>query len=171
MGGWFLALSASAFWVGILLEGLGRRGPGAPVALGAMVLGLGGLAALAYARHLHRRWPVLLLILWLSFALLGMGWAALHEAAASGSPLARLAGHSVRIQGSLSSDPKSEPLGWSASVSAGLLEPSAAGWPAELRVRGEVWVEGRGEAPHIQSGDRVELTGVLAPLHDRFGNY
>src|SRR5437870_1344780 len=134
MDSWILALAASAFWAGVLVEGVGRRGPPAGVAAALLATGLallcaglvGGIssrrankAGLVGANSTGRqrraalRWGRSLV----AFGLLGSGWAGVHEAGVRGSVIARLAGRSAELEGALSTDPRPSGLGWSASLS------------------------------------------------------
>ena len=56
-----------------------------------------------------------------SFSGLGCGWAALRQARARGSPLLALTHRSVELLGALTSDPKAQPIGWSASFDVGVV--------------------------------------------------
>jgi competence protein ComEC len=175
MEAWILTLAGSAFWAGILLEGVGRRGSPAWVAAAFLGMGLAlllagligassssggrGRPALHWGRSL------------LAFGLLGAGWSGLHEAGVRASPIARMAGRSAVLEGALSTDPLRSGLGWSASLSVAFLAVSVPGVAPPIPARAEVWIEGRGAAPPLQAGDRIRATGTLAPLKGPFGEY
>src|SRR5438128_1291700 len=151
---------------------MGRTGPRVGTSLCLLLVGAAGLGVLlARTRASKARpavaWPVIAV----SFICLGSGWAALREASVRASPLAALAGRSVTLQGSLAADPQSGGLGWSAPLQASVVMPSLPGWASAVRVHGGVWLEGRGQAPRLEAGDRVEVTGVLVPLSGPFGAY
>src|SRR5437870_4320012 len=125
MSAWLLAIAGGSFWVGILLAGLDPSGPSPPVAAGLLAVGL--LVLLTGSAAAWRRGGLRGGALWvavpISFGLLGAGWASLREIRVGSSPLAALAGHLVRVDGALLSDPQSSPLGWTASVRTDLVVP------------------------------------------------
>src|SRR5213078_306197 len=103
VGGWGLAVAAGAFWGGILLAGtLGS----ARVALWAAVLmtGAAGLWVAAVVRREGWWWRAAFFAA--AFVLLGAGWGGLRAEAVASSPLARLAGRSVELRGTVASEPR-----------------------------------------------------------------
>jgi competence protein ComEC len=183
MGGWVLALSAGAFWVGILLAGVPRRGTGALGAAALMAagfLGIGGLALRGRTTSTagdgdpeERAALAQTAVLLASFTLLGCGWAALREAQVRASPLTALSrlGGTVRIQGTLGTDPVAGALGWTATLQAELVFPERAGWPRGLAMGDSLWVEGHGSPPRLEAGDRIQADGALGRAHGSFGTY
>src|SRR6476646_8086667 len=101
MGGWSLAVGASGLWLGILAAGLGR-GPTMPLCAGALAAGALGAAAAVSARQRFAGWTGAVLAGAMAvgcFALLGYGLAGVHQAHVRGSPLGRLTGHLVVVDG------------------------------------------------------------------------
>src|SRR5438552_19001 len=176
LGGWALAIAGGGFWVGILVAGAPDRGPGVVGGTALLVGGAAGLAALAWrqrdrpGRHGLSLGRIGFLVV-ISFGLLGTGWFGVREAHVAGSPLARLAGRSVELWGSLAGDPAPGTLGWTVPVQVDEVFPSTPGWPAAVRVHDPVWAEGRGSPPHLRAGDRVALTGLLERAGGSFGAY
>lgn len=170
MAPWLLAGSAGALWVGILLVGAAEPAPGAHAGGAMLGAGLAGLAAMVLLRGRQPRiWVAFLMAA--CFVSLGAGWASLREARRADSPLARLAGRTVTVWGSIEGEPAPGPFGWTASVRAEVVFPSEPGWPDALSVRDPLWVQGRGPPPLISSGDRLELVGSLVELREDFGAY
>jgi competence protein ComEC len=119
-----------------------------------------------------RTWlPVIAAWVLCSFVALGWGWAGLREARVRGSPLVQLAGRSIRIQGALESDPEAHAVGWTASLSVGVVAWRVGGSEASLRLHDSLWIEGRGPPPHLLSGDRVVVEGSVRKLRGDFGTY
>jgi competence protein ComEC len=184
-----MALVAGAFWVGILLADLGEHGLGAQAAALLLLAGLVLLVILVVVgRHAAAPpageaaapgWPrvvapvVSMAMLVAAFGIMGAGWAALREAHVRGSPLARLArlGGTVRITGSMSSEPEQGVLGWTATAQVDQVAPGRPGWPALIGLHDPVWVEGHGAPPALRPGDRIEAVGALAPARGSFGAY
>jgi len=142
MAPWLLAGAAGALWVGILLVGAAEPPPGAHAGGAMLGAGLAGLAAMAFLRGRPLR-------IWVAFVIaacfvsLGAGWASLREARRADSPLARLAGRTVTVWGSMDGEPAPGPFGWTASVRAEVVFPSEPGWPGAVSVRDPLWVQGR----------------------------
>ena len=174
MSAWLLAVAAGSFWAGILCVGLGGSGPAASSALVLLAIGLAAAV-----------WPGVLLgagkpiasavLVWLgivvAFCLLGAGWASLREARVRTSPLARLAGHLVRVEGALLSDPRSGLVGWTASLRADQVTPTVFFMGGAYRLHDPLWISGRGEAPEVEAGDRVVVLGTLEITGGSFGEY
>ena len=170
MGGWGLAVSAAGLWTGILLAGAGAAGRGYGPSLALLAGGIVGLAGgLAGLRGLRR--PVVAAVVGISFCSLGAGWEVLHAHRIDSSPASSLAGRSVRVWGSLESDPEPRPDGWTASLRTSVLFPSTAGWPQAVRTSSLLWVRGYGEPPPLQGGDRVEAGGYLERAEGDFGRF
>jgi DNA internalization-related competence protein ComEC/Rec2 len=106
-----------------------------------------------------------------AFGLIGAGWGALRRAHVSDSPLSFIAGHLVRIDGSLATDPDRTMTGWTAIVRAEVVTPTVYTSAGSHRIHDGVWINGRGRVPALSSGDRVSVEGMLAPLRDSFGRY
>src|SRR5438094_289153 len=178
-------------WVGILLAGLAPDA-NAPLGFGALMVGLlgltglvvqwrrespaesdglsssvGGAAGSVNGRRSLLAWPGIAV----SFCLIGWGWAAVREARVRGSPLTGLAGHLVRIEGALSSDPESGPLGWTASIRPDVVAPTVFVSAGAYRLPDPVWLEGRGAEPNVSSGTRVTAFGTLELPQGSFGVY
>ena len=107
----------------------------------------------------------------LSFALIGAGWGSLRRSHVAESPLGLIAGHLVRVEGSLASDPETGMIGWTAIVRADVVTPTVLTSAGSFHVHDGVWIQGRGRAPSLSSGDRVAVEGTLAPLRGSFGRY
>src|SRR5712692_4406343 len=170
-----LALCAGGFWLGILLAGLGREGPGATVSwllLAVGLLVLGGLVASGSNRRMRPLpWRAAVALLLACFCLLGGGWEGLHEAHVVASPLLRLVGGPSTVWGTLSSDPEQHALGWTATLDVALAFPRTGRASTASRVHDTVWLEGRGKAPRLTAGDRLAIDGVLARVRGDFGSY
>jgi len=170
---WFLAVAGSCLWIGILLAGVA---PDPNVVFGFGTLGLGLLGLTGLVAWWRRRspagaaWPVWPCIA-ISFCLIGWGWAAIREARVRGSPLTGLAGHLVRIDGALSSDPESGPLGWTASIRPDVVAPTVFVSAGAYRLHDPVWLEGRGVEPNVSTGTRVTAFGTLELPRGSFGVY
>jgi competence protein ComEC len=170
VAGWGLAVAAGCFWAGILLAGLLDT---PTVGLSAILLGIavaGLVAGAAGRRGLDRR-RFRAGIAAASFVLLGAGWGGLRTAALDASPLAKLAGRSVEVLGTVGDEPRAGTLGWEASIAVAQLEPGARGWPTVLAVHGSVWAEGRGAPPRLDVGDKVVVTGLLERPAGSFGAF
>src|SRR5215472_8457524 len=150
MAGWTLAGAAAAFWLGIVLAGLGARGLGAGASWAMLAIGLVSLAWTV------RRGGRVLTIAGLgaSFLALGIGWESLHLVRLAESPLAHLRARTVRVIGSMASDPQARAAGWTATVKVDIVQLWGSG--SVIRVHDAVWVEGRGAVPRLGEGDRVE---------------
>lgn len=167
MAGWTLAGGAAAFWLGIVLAGLSARGLGAGVSWGLLALGL-----LALAWTIRRRGRVVTIAgLAGSFLALGVGWESLHLVRLAESPLVHLRARVVRVTGSLASDPRPRAVGWTATMRVDLVEMMGSGATSVIRAHDAVWVEGRGDAPRIGEGDRVEAVGLLTSIRGSFGAF
>src|SRR5438105_15338419 len=143
MAGWTLAGAAAAFWFGIVLAGLGSNGLGAGASWGLLAV---GLATLRWT--VRRRGGVLTIVgLAASFLALGVGWESLHLVRLSESPLAQLRARTVRVIGSMASDPRARAVGWTATVSVDRVELVGSGASSVIRTHDAVWIEGRGEVP------------------------
>lgn len=170
MAGWGLAVAAGGFWAGVLLAGVDT----APTAgAGMAVLGIGvlGLSAAALFRRGSGggRWRAAAAAA--CFVLLGCGWGGLRTATLDASPLAKLAGRSVELLGTVGDEPRAGALGWEASIAVSQVEPGARGWSSVVAVHGSVWAEGRGEPPRLDVGDRVVVTGLLERPAGSFGTF
>ena len=169
-----LALCAGCFWLGILLTGLGREGPGAAVSwllISVGLLLLGGLVASASSRRRPPQWQAAVASLSACFCLLGGGWEGLHEAHVAASPLLRLVGGPSTAWGTLSSDPEQHALGWTATFDVALAFPRTGRAVTASMVHDTVWLEGRGKAPGLTAGDRLGVDGVLSRVRGDFGSY
>ena len=107
MGGWALAVAASAFWSGILLAGSGPAEPGAVpwVMLGAGLLACGGLVVVRGYRRGSWSGIGRVALLVAGFVLLGAGWQGVHQDRIARSLLLRSGGRAIRVEGTLASDP------------------------------------------------------------------
>jgi competence protein ComEC len=174
VSGWTLPISAAAFWSGILLSGT-MPAPRAPVALGMLLAGVGGLAASAVKRAWEstgaRGALVRIAVAAAAFALLGGGWGTLRAALLASSPLVRLAGRSVEAVGAIGTDPQPGALGWTASLQIARVAPGLPGWATAIAVQDAVWAEGRGPPPRLAVGDRVAVEGTLRSPTGSFGEY
>ncbi len=196
-GGWVLPGAAAALWAGILLQVAVHRVAPAPATLSAGVAGLlaagllaarpavrpgpleevgligpppGPVAALASGGARQGRappWIAPLSCLVAAF-LVGAGWAGVKADALDHSFLARLAPASATVDGSLRTDPKASPFGWSA-----LLGVSRVEWNGSAVTLNEaVWVQGNGSAPRAARGDRVRISGTIdRPEAGDFADY
>ena len=173
MGAWLLAVAAGSFWIGILSVGLGTGTPAAST--GLVLLGIGLAMVVGVAGVLARRPHASALIAWLgilvAFWNLGAGWAALREARVRGSPLARLAGHLVKVDGTLLTDPEAGLVGWTASLRSDLVAPTVFTIGGAYRTHDPLWISGRGEPPTVEAGDRVSVVGTLEITGGSFGEY
>ena len=167
MAGWTLAGAAAAFWCGIVLAGLGSIGLGAGTSWGLLAV---GLTALTWTVRRRRR-VLTIAGLAVSFLALGVGWESLHLVRLSESPLAQLRARTVRVTGSMASDPRARGVGWTATVSVDLVELMGSGGASVIRAHDALWVEGRGEMPRIGVGDRIEAVGLLASTRGSFGQF
>lgn len=154
---------ASLLAAGVLApRAVGRPGaPGDPGARepGASVLRAVSPRAVGAARGPPWAAPSLVLV---AFALLGLGRAGLQTAALEASTLARRAPGPAEVAGDLRSDPREGPFGWNALVSVAEVR-----WPERAAVRESVWLEGRGEPPRVERGDRIVARGRLSlPVGD-----
>jgi competence protein ComEC len=171
MGGWALVLAAGGLWVGVLFSGLGAGGPTLPEAFLLIAVGTAALLMIV-ATSRHRLHPAVLgAWIAISFAFVGAGWAGLRAVHVNSSPLIRLAGGSVPAWGTLGSDLKEGPLGWTATLRTELVFPGTPGWPRVIRVHDPLWLEGHGRPPSLTAGDRVRLRGSIGRLHGSFGDY
>jgi competence protein ComEC len=169
MGAWLLTVAAAGLWGGILLGGLGPHTTDPAAGTALLVTGVLALAAHAAAGRsggLRR-----LGIVGACFLLLGAGWASIREAHRVASPLARLAGRSVTVRGSLEGEPVSGTFGWTASLASESVWPASSGPEAAVAVRDRLWVQGDGHRPSLSPGDRVEVDGLVVPLTGDFGSY
>ncbi|HJP65445.1 MAG TPA: ComEC/Rec2 family competence protein [Actinomycetota bacterium] len=196
-----LPVAAAAFWLGILTAGLGPpMGPaGSFVGLALGVTGATATALHWYAwerREEQRtattalvpaapdpeldrplRWEGIRrrlgagLAVATSFALLGAAWGGLRLAHVRSSPITTLAGHLVRLDGSLATDPEAGMTGWTAVVRASVVTPTVFTTAGTFRVHDSVWIQGRGPAPSLAAGDRVAVTGTVGGLAGPFGHY
>jgi competence protein ComEC len=183
--GWLAPAAASALWAGILVwDVVGARGPSWTAWLGAglalLVLaarfaprrvphpgvlgrvvpaGPGPRDAVAAPRLGRGRGPPaapLALVLAGAFGV-GVGWGGLAAAAIAASPVAELAPRRVEVTGTLRSDPRRTPWGWSAEVRAARVT-----WPGgRLEPGGRLYALGRGAPPRAVRGDLVRLEGAL----------
>ncbi len=172
MGNWSLAAVAGGFWVGILVADR------MPIGLTwATVSGLAGLVCLAVAaagpwRAGGRRAALgAAAVLVAGFALLGMGEGTLRAVHLRSSPLYVAAGRSIVVRGALDGDPSPGGLGWTVPLNVELVVPEPGGEAGGTRVHDPVWMEGRGPPPHLHSGDRVEVDGLLELPGGEFGRY
>src|SRR5205823_6227739 len=131
--------------------------------------GAAGLCVAALVRREGRWWRAA--FFGAGFVLLGAGWGGLRSEAVASSPLARLAGRSVELRGTVASEPRRGALGWTASIAVAEVEPELPGWPAVLGVHGSVWADGRGPPPRLDVGDRVVVTGLLELPPGPFGAF
>jgi competence protein ComEC len=174
MAEWLLVASASAFWAGIVLAGLGQPAPDA-VERGVVLILVGAVTSVWGAMALRgngRRagaWSIAWAVV--SFGLLGAGWASLREGQVRESPLARLVGRAVVLQGVIASVPEAGNFGWTTSMRAEVVVPDATDPTRGVKVHESLWVEGRGPAPQLEPGDRVAVTGLLEALRGDFGTY
>jgi competence protein ComEC len=106
-----------------------------------------------------------------SFALMGAGWGALRRSHVAESPLGLIAGHLVRVEGSLANDPETGMTGWTAIVRADVVIPTVFTSAGTFHVHDGIWIQGRGRTPSLSAGDRVAVEGTLAPLRGSFGRY
>ena len=136
---------------------------------------MGGLLAVGLATlrwTVRRRGGVLTIVgLAASFLALGVGWESLHLVRLSESPLAQLRARTVRVIGSMASDPRARAVGWTATVSVDRVELMGSGASSVIRTHDAVWIEGRGEVPLIGDGDRIEAVGLLTSTHGSFGEF
>jgi competence protein ComEC len=105
------------------------------------------------------------------FALLGYGLAGLHQVHVARSPLGRLAGHLVVVEGTLATDPEQGSTGWTASLRVDVVRPVVLLSAGAYRTHDAVWVEGDGEAPGFEAGDRLRIEGTLEHPSGDFGQY
>lgn len=167
-------VAATGLWFGVVLAG-SLDALAAPAV--AAVLIIGGLPALAASSSLAARRgnrPLMsalsMLMVGGSFAVLGGGWQLIREARLARSPLLGLAGEPLTAVARVTGDPQAGPIGWTATAGLSLVVTSPSSMRA-LRLRDEVWVEGRGRAPGIRAGDRIEFQGAAAPPRGEFGTY
>src|SRR5437879_913441 len=131
MGGWLLATAAAGFWVGILAAGATAAIRGSAEAVLLMAGGLVCLAGVAVGgwaigegqAAVARRHAAA----FVAFLALGAGWGSLRFEEVSASPLARLAGRSVEMAGTIATDPVAGPLGWTATIDVATIAPGLAG--------------------------------------------
>jgi competence protein ComEC len=175
MGGWVLTAAAAGFWLGIFAAGSAAVLRGTAEAVLLMAGGLAWLAALALGGWATGESPSAPArrhaAAFVAFLALGAGWGSLRFQEVSASPLARLAGRSVELTGTMTTDPVSGPLGWTATIDVATVAPGLAGWPDEVAVHDPVWAEGRGPPPRLEAGDRVAAAGLLEEPGGSFGLY
>jgi competence protein ComEC len=97
---------------------------------------------------------------------LGAGWAGVHHRGLDGALLGRLAPERVVIDGTLKTDPRKTPLGWSA-----VAQVRQVVWPdGAATLRSSVWISGDEDVPRAHRGDQIRVEGVLrVPDDDEFG--
>jgi competence protein ComEC len=174
MAAWLLAVAAGSFWIGILSAGMGSSGPSAMVGGVMLAVGLamvGGLAVVAARGRTRGSAAAVWLGVVLAFWHLGAGWSSLREARVRGSPLVRLAGHMVTVEGTLLSDPKAGLAGWTASLRSDLVTPTVYTIGGAYRLHDPLWLSGRGAVPNVEAGDRVTVDGTLEITGGSFGDY
>ncbi len=190
MTGWLAPAAAAALWAGILAwEVVG--GPGQRWAaflcsgLGLLLLaaraaprpvphpgilarvapaGPGPRDAVAAPRLGRGRGPpaVLVALVLAGAFSVGAGWGGLAARAVEASPVAALAPRKVEVAGTLRSDPRRTPSGWSVDVRA-----AAVAWPGgRLEPGGRLYARGRGAPPPAVRGDLVRLEGTLEVPED-----
>jgi competence protein ComEC len=178
VGGWLLAASAGAFWVGILVSGIGDHGPSLRWTPVVLAIGLGGLGATAAGTRARRIGPGTATALVVAcFLFLGAGWGGLRQAGVRGSPLLGLTDRHVEISGAMTSEPRAGSFGWTASMEADLVftgrfgqgrgDPGKRAWD----VRDVVWLQGDEAPPVLGRGDRVMVSGTLRSPEGPFGEY
>jgi competence protein ComEC len=118
-----------------------------------------------------RRRAAAAIALSLSFALMGAGWGALRRTHVAESPLGLIAGHLVRVEGSLATDPETGMTGWTAIIRAEVVTPTVLTSAGTFHVHDGLWIQGRDKTPLLSAGDRVAVEGTLSPLRGSFGRY
>jgi len=125
--------------------------------------------ALRSARRHPGRGPplVVLAALVIGTALIGAGWWSFRSEAAASSYLARMAPTRVGLEGVLRTDPDPGQFGWSGMLSVS----RAVSQEGEVALGELVWVQGEGQPPAAQRGDRVFIEGSLDIPEEEFGAY
>jgi competence protein ComEC len=110
------------------------------------------------------------LAVYLSFGLLGAGWGGIRDDRVRSSPVAALAGRSVRGIGAIAASPERGMFGWTGAMWTEAVL-TKVGRPAAIPAKSLVWLEGAGPPPKLSWGERVEVEGAVKPLKGSFGSY
>ncbi len=100
---------------------------------------------------------VALMLLCVGLVVVGVGWAAAHDAWLEGSLLSRLAPRRVTVVGTLHTDPSPGAFGWYATLDVSRVE-----WPgAAATLRASLWLSADADPPDLVRGDLIRAEGVI----------